>query len=84
MTVVLPMQCFACVHARFTTTPTGGRLPTSCAAFPDGIPETMTGGGDHREPLPGDRGVRFEQADGQPAEEAFAAWQRFADQLARS
>jgi hypothetical protein len=34
--------------------------PASCAAFPDGIPDdVLLGGVDHREPVEGDRGVRY-------------------------
>lgn len=32
-----------------------------CAAFPDGIPRPIIDGEiEHREPFPGDRGIRFE------------------------
>lgn len=43
--------CIACVH----------RHGADCTAFPDGIPEEILFEGfDHREPYPGDNGVRFE------------------------
>ena len=36
----------------------------TCDAFPDGIPEAvLTGEHDHRDPYPGDRGVRYEPLD---------------------
>jgi hypothetical protein len=60
--------CFACRHlhpglVRVTDTPPEG--PSTCDAFPDGIPdEIMLGGVDHRRPLPGDGGIRFELAEG--------------------
>lgn len=37
----------------------------SCRAFPDGIPgPILEGRADHREPYPGDHGVRYELAEG--------------------
>lgn len=46
-------QCITCEHYRLT----GG-----CAAFPDGIPQDiLTGEHDHREPYPGDNGLRFQE-----------------------
>lgn len=49
-----PPICEACVH----------RIPEfgapRCTAFPDGIPDQILGGFDHREPFKGDQGIRFE------------------------
>lgn len=71
MTSIVPSQCNACARLR-----PGGR---ACDAFPDGIPQVMlTQLGDHRTSLPGDRGLRFEQAPGTPAGEAFDLWMRIA------
>ena len=51
MTTVYP-QCFRCVHYR-------GEM--RCAAFPEGIPaEIVQGKHNHREPYPGDNGIRYE------------------------
>lgn len=48
--------CLACKHLRSADT---------CVAYPDGIPGKMLFEHfDHREPYPGDRGIRFEVAEG--------------------
>jgi hypothetical protein len=79
MTSVFPAQCYACSRLADVRDPdTGTRLVDTCAAFPGGIPGLMADGGDHRDPLPGDNGLRFDPADTAQARDAFAAWQRFA------
>jgi hypothetical protein len=45
------------------------REPRRCDAFPDRIPDAIwEGQHDHREPFPGDRGIRFEAAEGAETE----------------
>ena len=52
-------QCVMCRHFR------AGLV---CDAVPEGIPEEIiTGEHDHREPYPGDHGVRFEPVDEEAA-----------------
>lgn len=53
--VLVPM-CWLCSHFH-----EGQPQPYTCAAFPEGIPkEILAGHYDHRKPLPGDEGLRFE------------------------
>lgn len=48
-------QCLKCRHFDLNLT---------CKAFPDGIPEEiMTGQHDHRNPYPGDQGIRYEPVE---------------------
>jgi hypothetical protein len=70
MTSIVPSQCNACARLR------PGRV--TCDAFPDGIPSLMlTQLGDHSDrPLPHDHGLRFKQAEGQEAADAFDLWER--------
>ena len=56
-------------------------LDRTCAAFPEGIPPEILGGGfDHREPHPDDNGVQFEA---RPESETGWDEQRVADFLDR-
>ena len=55
------VQCRRCKHQT---------EPGSCRPFDEGVPAEILGGfHDHREPCPGDHGIRFEptdEADDQP------------------
>lgn len=55
-------QCDACVRHQ----PWDATHPTSfCAAFPDGIPDAVyLNALDHRQPIDGDHGIRFEAKPG--------------------
>jgi len=58
-----PPQCFDCIHP--TSDGVGldedGLSSGSCKAFPDGIPFAIWDNTfDHRNPWPGDGGIRFE------------------------
>lgn len=67
MTSIVPVQCRAC--ARY-------RSPGICEAFPGGIPAAVLSyGADHRQPVTGDGGIRFEQLDTDEARQAYADWQ---------
>lgn len=53
--------CWACKHLDPDGAPMRGMIETGvCRAFPKGIPpEIFADGFDHREPFPGDNGIRF-------------------------
>jgi hypothetical protein len=52
-----------------------GDPAATCEAFPDGIPDAINYGFDHREPFPGDHGVLFALDEERPgAADALAAY----------
>lgn len=62
MTTGTRFICAACARFRPWWESPGDRA--TCSAFPDGIPVTIIYGGfDHRQPHPGDNGIRFLAAD---------------------
>jgi len=71
VTTRLPALCWACERR------TEGER-ARCEAFPDGIPfEIIALAGDHREPVDGDHGRQFVQAETDAARTAFADWEAF-------
>jgi hypothetical protein len=67
MTTIAPPICGGCAHLH------GDLRDPKCDAFPDGIPHEITlSKSDHREPFPGDNGIRFEPKDAKAA--GWAAW----------
>jgi hypothetical protein len=74
MTTGPASQCALCTHFR---SPIGtDRAGPSCAAFPDGIPDRVYRNRlDHRQPIDGDHGIRWESDGGVPFPEyAFEKW----------
>lgn len=69
MTVLAVSQCAVCTHFRSPLSlpePERYERDAFCAAFPAGIPEDVYDDTlDHRQPIPGDHGVRWE-SDGRP------------------
>jgi tetratricopeptide (TPR) repeat protein len=62
----LPL-CISCKHFPGAPGETIETLPTTCAAFPGGIPRAILEGDTrHLEPYPGDGGIRFEPYVGLP------------------
>lgn len=55
MTTVRSPACMKCRHFNYQL---GQGL--ECKAFPDGIPDKILFGYDHRKPYPGDGGIRYE------------------------
>jgi hypothetical protein len=61
-------QCGACAHFRSPFSRGDGDYSGDpfCAAFPDGIPDEVYDNRlDHRQPIDGDHGVRWESRGGQ-------------------
>ena len=62
MIPVVAVQCMQCKH--LLPFPEGAIIPV-CVAFPDGIPRKISERKyDHRNPFPGDHGIRFEAREG--------------------
>lgn len=71
--IVLNSQCLQCRHGRYD----GEQFMMECAAFPDGIPPGIVRNEiDHRLPIDGDGGIRFEPLPGEkhPFEELDSSW----------
>jgi hypothetical protein len=82
MTSIVPAICRACDRLHGVSLPPsldwpGGKKVKTCDAFPGGIPDSIALGGSHTEPVEGDHGLRFRQAPGQEAHEAFLEWARW-------
>jgi len=66
MTIQPKSQCATCRHFRSAFSVTPFAEDSFCAAFPDGIPDAVYGNTvDHRQPVDGDHGVRWE-SNGEP------------------
>ncbi len=69
------VMCSACKHDHLVQgRPVDWDSPPTCDAFPTGIPDVMGDGGDHREPIEGDHGIRFEPVDDEAAAWAEMVW----------
>jgi len=67
-------QCAACKHFRSAFSVTPPRETSFCSAFPDGIPDRVYANGvDHRQPVEGDHGVRWESNGDEFPEYALTA-----------
>ena len=62
MTSKEPPMCLFCKHLKRKL-----KTKNACKAFPDKIPESIWNNyADHRKPIKGDQGIRFEQDQNMP------------------
>lgn len=70
MTTTVPPICLSCRHLDLEAMPDAEQ----CTAFPSGIPRQIwENEHDHRDPYPGDSGIRFSQKPGFPRPIEFPA-----------
>lgn len=66
-----PAQCMSCARWRPGLLNGTEDQRQTCEAYPDGIPaQIWINDADHRQPQPGDHGLRWKSVDGEP----FPAW----------